>query len=100
MTICAAASQRWSGKLEDMGHPIRQEERSRVAGPRASLVPVHGAASSTARGVITSKTRERLDLLNGLRRGSEHCRPDATAKDDADYRLGRRSLQLLRELAK
>ena len=49
--------------------------------------------------IITSKTRERLDVLNGLRRGSEHCRPDAVAKDDAEY-AWQTLLQLLRELTK
>jgi hypothetical protein len=98
VTCCAAAESALVGRLEEAGHPIRQEERSRVLGHEHHSFPVM-VQEVYRSGAITSKTRERLDMLNSLRRGFEHCRPDASAQDDAAYAW--QSLeQLLRELAK
>jgi hypothetical protein len=98
VTCCAAAESALVGRLEEMGHPIRQEERGRVLGHEHHSFPVM-VQEAYRSGAITSKTRDRLDLLNGLRRGVEHCRPDATAQDDAAYAW--QSLeQLLREFTK
>jgi hypothetical protein len=98
VTICASCESAIVGRLEDMGHPIRQEERARVLGHE--FHSVYSMVNELYRAaVITSKTRERMDILNGLRRGSEHCRPDADLKDDADY-AWQTLLQLLRELTK
>ncbi len=98
VTCCAAAESALVGRLEEMGHPIRQEERGRVLGHEYHSFPVM-VQEAYRSGAITSKTRDRLELLNSLRRGMEHCRPDATAQDDATYAW--QSLeQLLRGFAK
>jgi hypothetical protein len=98
VTCCAAAEGALVGKLEALGHPIRQEERNRVLGHEHHSYPamVQEAYRSSA---ITGKTRESLDILPGLRRGLEHCRPDATLQDDAAF-AWTALVQLLRELAK
>lgn len=84
VVICAAAESALVGRLEEMGHPIRQEEHSRTLGhEHHSFSGI--VAESYRRGAITIKTRDRLEMLNGLRRGTEHCRPDATIQDDALY---------------
>jgi|GEM_PF-4826085 len=84
VTACATAESAIVGRLEELGHPIRQEERSRVLGHEhhsfAGMV-----AEAYRSGAITVKTRDRLELLDGLRRGTDHCRPDATIEDDAAF---------------
>lgn len=97
-TICAAAESGVVGRVEEMGHPIRQEERSRVLGHEQHSFPSLVTEVYRA-GVVSAKTRERLDTLNCLRRGIEHCRPDATIHDDATYAWETLRL-LLTELAK
>jgi hypothetical protein len=97
-TTCAAAESAVVGRVEEMGHPIRQEERGRVLGHEQHSFPSMVAEVYRA-GVVTPKTRARLDMLNSLRRGIEHCRPDATIHDDAMYAWETLRL-LLTELAK
>jgi hypothetical protein len=81
-----------------MGHPIRQEERSRILGHEhhSFSTMVVEAYRGSAIGV---RTRDRMEMLTGLRRGTEHCRPDATIKDDAEFAWSTLQL-LLRDLTK
>lgn len=92
VTMCSAAESAIVGRLEDLGHPIRQEERARVWGHEHHSFVVM-LAEIYRRGAITSKTRDALELLSGIRRGIEHVRPDATWQDDADFAWA--TLQLL-----
>ena len=98
VTCCAAAESALVGKLEEVGHHIRQEERGRVLGHEHHSFPTM-VQELYRRGGLTIKTRDRLELLNGLRRGTEHCRPGATLHDDATFSW-QALVQLLRELAK
>jgi hypothetical protein len=98
VTCCATAESAVVGRLEEMGHAIRQEERNRVLGHEHHSFPamVHEVYRG---GRISVKTRDALETLNSLRRGAEHCRPDATLQDDAAFAWAT-LVQLLRELAK
>ncbi len=98
VVCCAAAEGALVGKLEDMGHAIRQEERTRVLGHEHHSYPAM-VQELYRRSAITGKTRDSLDVLNGLRRGLDHSKPDATMKDDATF-AWTTLVQLLRELAK
>ncbi len=82
--LCSAAEAAIVGRLEELGHPIRQEERGRVLGHEHHSFTVM-VAELYRRNATQAKTRERLDVLNGLRRGTEHCQPDATLHDDAVF---------------
>lgn len=98
VTCCAAAEGALVGKLEDMGHPVRQEERTRVLGHEHHSYPAM-VQEVYRRSAVSGKTRDGLDTLNGLRRGLDHSRPDATMQDDAEF-AWTTLVQLLRELAK
>ncbi len=98
VTCCAAVESALVGRLEEQGHPIRQEEHRREMGHEYHSFPAL-VQEIYRGGRVSSKTRERLDLMTGLRRATEHCRPDATLQDDALY-AWETTLQLLRELAK
>lgn len=98
VTCCASAEGALVGKLEEMGHPIRQEERNRLLGHEYHSYPAL-VQEAYRRSAISSKTRDALEVLTGLRRGLDHSRPDATLHDDAQF-AWTTLVQLLRELAR
>lgn len=98
VTLCAAAESALVGRLEEMGHPIRQEERSRILGHEHHSFSTM-VVEAYRGGAIGVKTRDGLEMLTGLRRGTDHCRPDATTKDDAEFAWSTLQL-LLRDLTK
>ncbi len=97
-TISAAAESALVGCLEEMGHPIRQEERGRVLGHEHHYLSGM-VAEAYRHSAITIRTRDRLEILDSLRRGTDHCRPDATAQDDVAFAWATLQ-QLLLELAR
>lgn len=83
-TSCAAAESALLGRLEELGHPIRKEERARLMGHERHYLSGM-IAEAYRQGAISAKARDRLDMLDSLRRGTDHCRPDATVHDDAVF---------------